>query len=68
MRVFLDSCVVVSFLVQDIYTSQAQEVFVEALEGKISAYVSHLTVAEVCGVIRRRAGKSSGELALKKFL
>lgn len=66
MRLFLDACVLVSLFEKDKYTESAEGIFIDILEGKSDAYISYLVFVEVCGVLRRKAGKEQAKIALKK--
>lgn len=67
MSLLLDTSVLLSLFVEDVHTEQAEHVFQSVLEGNEQGYFTTLILVEVCGAVRRRAGKESAERALAKL-
>ena len=67
MSLLLDTSVLLSLFVEDIHTQQAENIFRSVLAGDEQGYFTTLILVEVCGAVRRRAGKESAERALAKL-
>ncbi len=64
MNIFLDTSVIISFLVSDKHTNKAEGIFSNIFEAKIKASIASLVLVEVCGVLSRYLDK---EKALAGF-
>lgn len=67
MNVFLDTSVIVSFLIKDVHTENAEKIFNSIFEGNLQGLVHDLVLVEVCGVISRKAGKERAIIVLKQL-
>ncbi len=67
MSLLVDTSVLLSLFVEDVHTQRAERVFQSVLTGDEQGYFTTLILVEVCGAVRRRAGKESAERAWAKL-
>jgi len=61
MSVLLDTSCLVSLYLEDIHSSSAKAVLEMIVEGKEEGLLSALSLAELCGVIRRNTDRKTAE-------
>ena len=58
MNAFLDTSCLVSFFISDVHHQKAKSVIERVLEGEAQGMMSALSLAELCGAIRRNKGEA----------
>ena len=59
MNLFLDTSCLVSFFISDIHNQQVKPVIEKIVRGEIKGVMSALSLAELCGAVRRRTEEAT---------
>ncbi len=61
MNLFLDTSCLVSFFISDSNRQQAESVIRQMLKGEVQGMISALSLAELCGAVRRRTDEATAK-------
>lgn len=68
MNLFLDTSCLVSFFASDMHSQKAETIMGEIVNGKTQGIISALSLAELCGAIRRRTDEATAKQVKKDLI